>query len=142
MIFPGRTIDLEVSDVKITEEILRDIDKEKSNFSDGIIMPDGDYRLLDNGHLHTLMKVMQEKFEDKLTEDDIWKMIPEGDSPLFWLVEKTGCVLTDYNSTVGMHMTPAQEEVFKAFVSHGIVTEQYFDLARQREKAREKPGKE
>ena len=61
-------------------------------------------------------------------------MIPENDSPLFWMIEKTGCVLTDYNSTVGMAMTPAQKEVFDALVKHEIISPEYFDITRQREK--------
>ena len=38
--------------VKITEELLQKADQ-IPNFSDGVIMPDGDYRLIEEkGHLH------------------------------------------------------------------------------------------
>ena len=45
-------------------------------------MPDGDYRLIQDGHLKTLMSLLP------YTENEIWKMIPDDDSALFWLVEK------------------------------------------------------
>lgn len=85
--------------MKVTEELLNKM-KQDSNFSDGIIMPDGDYRLIqDGGHMEALMGLLP------YTSDEIFKMVPQDDSPLFWLIEKTGCVITDYNSTVGMDMT-------------------------------------
>lgn len=114
--------------MKITEELLKRADQ-IPNFSDGIIMPDGDYRLLENGgHLQTMMALLP------YPEKEIWKMIPENDSALFWMIEKTGCVLTDYNSTVGMAMTPEQKRVFDALVKHGVISAEYFDITKQREK--------
>lgn len=118
--------------MKITEELLSEIGEKTENFSDGIIMPDGDYRLLEKGHLQTLMDLLPE------SDNEIWKMIPDDDSALFWMVEKTGCVLTDYNNTIGMKMTAAQKEVFDALVRHNIITPEYFDLTKQREMARKK----
>ena len=61
-------------------------------------------------------------------------MVPQDDSPLFWLIEKTGCVITDYNSTVGMDMTHEQERVFQALVAHGFISSEYFNLSSQRKK--------
>ena len=87
--------------MKLTEELLKEMEKKKELYGDGIIMPDGDYRLIQDGHLKTLMALLP------YTENEIWKMIPDDDSALFWLVEKTGCVLTDVNSTIGIKMTPA-----------------------------------
>ena len=46
-------------------------------------------------------------------------------------------MLTDYNSTVGMAMTGSQKEVFDALVKHGIVSAEYFDITKQRQKMRE-----
>ena len=117
--------------VKITEELLQKADQ-ILNFSDGVIMPDGDYILIEEeGHLQTMMELLP------YPEKEIWKMIPENDSALFWMIEKTGCVLTDYNSTVGMAMTPEQKAVFDALVKHGIVSAEYFDITKQRQKMRE-----
>ena len=114
--------------MKLTEELLLKAGQ-IPNFSDGVILPDGDYRLIEEkGHLQTLMALLP------YPEKEIWKMIPENDSPLFWMIEKTGCVLTDYNSTVGMAMTPAQKGVFDALVKHEIISPEYFDITRQREK--------
>ena len=114
--------------VKITEELLQKADQ-IPNFSDGVIMPDGDYRLIEEkGHLQTMMALLP------YPEKEIWKMIPENDSALFWMIEKTGCVITDYNSTVGMDMTHEQERVFQALVAHGFISSEYFNLSSQRKK--------
>ena len=114
--------------MKITEELLNER-KEDSNFSDGIILPDGDYRLIQGGgHLNALVELLPS------TKDEIFKMVPENDSPLFLLIEKTGCVLTDYNSSVGMDMTPQQEKVFQALADHGFISHEYFNLTKQRQK--------
>ena len=116
--------------MKITEELLEKMKVEDENFSDGLILPDGDYIRIPKGHLHGMMALLP------WTEDEIWKMIPENDSPLFWLIEKTGCVLTDYSNSIGMKMTVAQQKVFDAMRKHGILTDDYYDLTKQREKAR------
>ena len=116
--------------MKITEELLNEMKVRDENFSDGLILPDGEYMRIPRGHLHGMMELLP------WTEDEIWKMIPEDDSALFWLVEKTGCVLTDVNSTIGMEMTPAQEKTYKALSGRGIVSSEYYDLTRQREKFR------
>ena len=89
--------------MKITEELLNEMKIKDENFSDGLIKPDGDYVRIPRGHLHGMMELLP------WTENEIWKMIPDDDSPLFWLIEKTGCVLTDYNNSIGMKMTPAQQ---------------------------------
>lgn len=116
--------------MKITEALLEEMKIRDENFSDGLILPDGDYVRILKGHLHGMMALLP------WSEDEIWKMIPENDSPLFWLVEKTGCVLTDYNNSIGMKMTPAQQTVFDMMRKHGVLTDDYYDLTKQREKAR------
>lgn len=116
--------------MKLTEELLKEMEKKKELYGDGIIMPDGDYRLIQDGHLKTLMALLP------YTENEIWKMIPEDDSALFWLVEKTGCVLTDVNSGHWNENAPAQQKTYEALSSRGIVSDEYYDLTRQREKAR------
>ena len=116
--------------MKLTEELLNKMEQKKELYGDGIIMPDGDYRLIQDGHLKTLMSLLP------YSENEIWKMIPDDDSALFWLVEKTNCVLTDVNSTIGMKMTPAQQKTYKALSSRGIISDEYYDLTRQREKVK------
>ena len=117
--------------MKITEELLNEMKIKDVNFSDGLIKPDGDYIRIPRGHLHGMMELLP------WTENEIWKMIPDDDSPLFWLIEKTGCVLTDYNNSIGMKMTPAQQTVFDMMRKHGVLTDDYYDLTKQREKVRE-----
>ena len=52
--------------VKITEELLQKADQ-IPNFSDGVIMPDGDYRLIEEkGHLQTMMALLP------YPEKEIW----------------------------------------------------------------------
>jgi len=116
--------------MKITEELLNEMKIKDENFSDGLIKPDGDYVRIPRGHLHGMMELLP------WTENEIWKMIPDDDSALFWLVEKTGCVLTDVNSTIGMKMTPAQQKTYEALSSRGIVSNEYYDLTKQREKVK------
>ena len=82
--------------MKLTEELLNKMEQKKELYGDGIIMPDGDYRLIQDGHLKTLMSLLP------YTENELWKMIPEDDSALFWLVEKNRlrpdrCKLYDWN---------------------------------------------
>lgn len=118
--------------MKITQELIDSYGDKKDKLSDGVIMPDGDYRLLEKGHLQTLMDLLPE------SDNEIWKMIPEDDSALFWMVEKTGCVLTDYNTTIGMKMTPQQQTVFDLLVNNRIIEWEYSDLTKQREMVHKK----
>lgn len=118
--------------MKITQELIDSYGDKKERLSDGVIMPDGDYRLLEKGHLQTLMDMLPE------SDNEIWKMIPEDDSALFWMVEKTGCVLTDYNTTIGMKMTPQQQTVFDLLVNNRIIEWEYSDLTKQREMVHKK----
>ena len=110
------------------DDLLPQIKANALEYSDGIIKPDGDYILVHQGHLHTLMGLLP------YTEHEIWDMIPKDDAPLFWLIEHTGCVITDYNSTVGMKMTPEQEKAFQFLVRHSIITDKYFDITNERKK--------
>ena len=116
--------------MEITEELLNEMKIKDENFSDGLIKPDGDYVRIPRGHLHGMMELLP------WTENEIWKMIPDDDSALFWLVEKTSCVLTDVNSTIGMKMTPAQQKTYEALSSRGIISDEYYDLTKQREKVK------
>ena len=116
--------------MKITEELLNEMKIKDENFSDGLIKPDGDYVRIPRGHLHGMKELLP------WTENEIWKMIPDDDSALFWLVEKTSCVLTDVNSTIGMKMTPAQQKTYEALSSRGIISDEYYDLTKQREKVK------
>lgn len=126
--------------MRITETLLTEMKEKNHNFSDGVIMPDGEYHLIEGaGHLEVLMKILQARWS--CTEDEIWKMIPENDSTLFWLIENTGCVVTDYNSTVGMAMTQEQKKVYDSLVAYGFLTDQYCDLTKQRQRVHKESEK-
>lgn len=74
------------------------------------------------------MKVKDENFSDgdyiRITKGHLHGMM------------KSGCVLTDYNNSIGMKMTSAQQQVFDMMRKHGILTDDYYDLTKQREKVR------
>lgn len=44
--------------MKLTEKLLQKMEQKKELYGDGIIMPDGDYRLIQDGHLKTLMSLL------------------------------------------------------------------------------------
>ena len=98
-------------------------------YASGIILPDGSYELTKTRHLDMLLEQMP------LPREKVWEQIPKQDSPLFWLIEHTGCVITDDNSTVGMKMTPAQERTYRALTEHGVIADKYYDLTEERKKA-------
>lgn len=120
--------------MKLEEQLLPKMKADPVKYSDGIIKPDGDYILLEQGHLHTLMNLLPGP------EGEIWDQIPQNDSPLFWMIEQTGCVITDYNSSVGMTMTPEQEKSFRFLVQNGIITDKYFDITSERQRRRRAGG--
>ena len=62
--------------MKLTRRTSAENGTEKELYGDGIIMPDGDYRLIQDGHLKTLMSLLP------YSENEIWKMIPDDDSAL------------------------------------------------------------
>ena len=104
---------------------------ESADFKEGVILPDGGYLPMKEGHLHTLMNVTG------IPEAKLWEMIPKDDSPLFWLIAYTGCVITDLNSSVGMKMTEAQRATYDSLVARGIITDKYYDITEERKKRAE-----
>ena len=104
---------------------------ESADFKEGVILPDGGYLPMKEGHLHTLMNVTG------IPEAKLWEMIPKDDSPLFWLIAYTGCVITDLNSSVGMKMTEAQRATYDSLVTRGIITDKYYDITEERKKRAE-----
>lgn len=113
----------------IDERFLSGLGEERRKYASGVILPDGDYRLTETGHLHALMELLP------FTVNEIWEKIPKDDSPLFWLIEHTGCVITDENSTVGMSMTPEQAVTYRHLVAYNVIADKYFDLTEERKKA-------
>lgn len=115
----------------VDEAFFENVGKDGQNYSAGVILPDGSYELLKEGHLHKLLELMP------MPKEQVWELIPKGDSPLFWLIEHTGCVITDENSTLGLTMTPAQERTYRALAEHGVIADKYVDLTEERKRARE-----
>ncbi|MGN0168094.1 MAG: hypothetical protein ACI4AB_08635 [Acetatifactor sp.] len=115
----------------VDETFFANVGKDAKNYAAGVILPDGSYELIKEGHLHMLLDLMP------MPNEQVWELIPKGDSPLFWLIEHTGCVITDENSTVGLTMNPAQERTYKALTEHGVIADKYFDLTGERKRARE-----
>lgn len=117
--------------MKVNEKFFEKMKREGKNCAEGVILPDGEYALTDGSHLRTLMEL------SGIPEEQLWDMIPKGDSALFWMIAHTGCVITDLNSSVGLAMTEAQKEVYDALVSHGIIQDKYYDITNERKKAAE-----
>ena len=63
--------------MKLTEELLKEMEKKKELYGDGIIMPDGDYRLIQDGHLKTLMALLP------YTENEIYAIFL-GEPPVLY----------------------------------------------------------
>ncbi len=104
-----------------------------ADYAAGVILPDGEYVLTDN-HLETLLELSGQP------KELLWDMIPKEDSALFWMIAYTGCVITDYNSSVGMEMTKQQEKTFRAMVNHGVLLDKYYDITNERKKVAEENG--
>lgn len=117
--------------MKVNEKFFEKIKSEGGNCAEGVILPDGEYELTDGSHLRTLIRLAG------IPEEQLWEMIPKDDSALFWLIDYTGCVITDLNSSVGLVMTGAQKEVYDSLVSHGIIHDKYYDITNERKKAAE-----
>lgn len=113
----------------VDEDFFAKAEKSRKNYASGIIMPDGGYELTKTGHLAMLLELMP------MPKEQVWEQIPKNDSPLFWLIEHTGCVITDENSTVGLKMTAAQQQTYRALVEHGIIADKFFDLTKERLRA-------
>lgn len=101
--------------------------KESGEYSAGVILPDGEYILTEN-HLQTLMELVDKP------KEEVWEMIPKEDSPLFWMIDYTGCVITDRESCVGLTMNEAQQKTYHALVSHGVLTDKFYDITNERKK--------
>ena len=117
--------------MKVNEKFFEKVKNEGGNCAEGVILPDGEYELTDGSHLRTLIRLAG------IPEEQLWEMIPKDDSALFWLIDYTGCVITDLNSSVGLAMTGAQKEVYDALVFHGIIHDKYYDITNERKKAAE-----
>lgn len=120
-----------MSHMTVDETFFANVGKDGKNYAAGVILPDGSYEIAGEGHLQMLLELMD------MPKEKVWELIPKEDSPLFWLIEHTGCVITDENSTVGMVMTPAQERTYRALTEHGVIADKYVDLTEERRRARE-----
>lgn len=112
----------------VDEDYLRNIDDKKPDYSSGVILPDGSYMLLKGSHLQTLFLIAGKP------EKEIWEMIPSSDSPLFFMIAYTHCVITDKNSTVGLTMNEAQEESYRLLVKAGVIEDKFFNITNERRK--------
>lgn len=112
----------------VDDNFFEKIEQEGGDYSAGIILPDGEYILTDS-HLRTLIGLVD------MPEEQVWDMIPKDDSALFWLIAYTGCVITDYHSSVGTTMTKAQARTYQALVDHGILNDKYYDITNERKRA-------
>ncbi len=115
--------------MKIDEAFFENVGEDAKAYSTGVILPDGQYILTKEGHLHTLLGLVD------IPKEQVWEMVPKDDSVLFWLIDYTGCVITDDYSSVGEAMTSQQKKTYSALVEHGVIADKYFDITEERKRA-------
>lgn len=115
----------------VNEAFFRGIETEKresEEYAAGIILPDGEYLLTEN-HLQTLIELAGKP------KEEVWEMIPKEDSPLFWMIDYTRCVITDREACVGLTMNEAQQKTYQALVDHGVLSDKFYDITNERKKS-------
>lgn len=103
--------------------------KERGEYAAGVILPDGEYLLTEN-HLQTLIELAGQP------KEEVWEMIPKEDSPLFWMIDYTGCVITDREACVGLAMNESQQKTYQALVEHGVLADKFYDITNERKKCK------
>lgn len=87
-----------------------------SQYCTAVIDRDGDIEACQVSHLKTMIEMYG--------DPDILSKIPEGNSPLFWLVNHLHCVLVDYeNQLYSGELTGAQQQALEALAMHGLICE-------------------
>lgn len=114
----------------VDEAFFKGIEQEKKAsgaYSAGIILPNGEYLLTEN-HLQTLIELANQP------KEEVWEMIPKEDSPLFFMIAYTGCVITDYEACVGLAMNEQQKKTYQTLVDSGVLQDKYYDITNERKK--------
>lgn len=71
------------------------------------------------------LKTMMELYGDP----EILGKIPEGKSPLFWLILQLGCVVVDYeNQIYSETINPAQEHALQLLEQRGLILQNRKDI--------------
>lgn len=98
------------------------------HYTEGVILPDGQYLPMEGNHLETLLKI------SKLTKEEAWEKVREGESLLFWLIAYTGCAITDLNCSVGVDLTEKQSNTYRKLVEKGTITDKFYNISSRKEK--------
>lgn len=111
--------------MRLTESIIKRMEKEYINYCEGIITPDGDFRIARYGHINELILVTGE------TNDEIYAKMPVTAGPLSWLCMYTNCVIVNYdNSFCSENITREQKKAYRLLVEHRIIKDNLITITR------------
>lgn len=100
----------------LTESVLNEMKKTFINYCEGIITPDGDFRIAKNGHINELILATGENY------DVIFQKMPINAAPLFWLCMYTNSLVVNYDYTLcTVNITSEQKKAYKSLVKHRLI---------------------
>ena len=97
---------MDIKDAKTIRMIKMDPDK----YVDLIVSPEGEVINAGWGHVIALRRIMG------ITEDELCNMVAIEDSPIMWLIEKTGYMTISKKYSFSMAITDKQKEAYDILV--------------------------
>lgn len=92
-----------------------------SEYCSAVIDAQGEIHACETSHLKTMIELYG--------DPDILSRIPEGKSPMFWLVIRLGCVLVDYeNQVYSETINPEQEYALQLLEQKGLILNNRKDI--------------
>lgn len=100
----------------LTESVLNEMEKTFINYCEGIITPDGDFRIAQYGHVNEMILVTGE------TYDVIMEKMPIDAAPICWLCMYTNSLVVNYDYTLcSENITSEQKKAYKSLVKHKLI---------------------
>lgn len=116
---------MDIKDAKTIRMIKMDTDK----YVDLIVSPEGEVINAGWGHVNALRRIMG------ITEDELCNMVAIEDSPIMWLIEKTGYMTISKKYSFSMAITDKQKEAYDILVHEKIISDNLIDISNERLKA-------
>lgn len=85
------------------------------NYCEAIIYVDGDITWAVPSHVNALSKIIG------LSQEELNSKIPITESPIHWLIEKTGCISIWYDSWIYYEINEAQRHTLKKLYNSKII---------------------
>lgn len=96
------------------QDFIKKYETKPSGYCPCIIDMQGEVYECPEGHLNTLFALDPEHYT--LSE------VPADMSPLFYMIQKTGAVVVDYEGQIyNDHMTPPQQQALNRLYQHGLI---------------------